>query len=431
MKPLPSNVESEKIVLGGMLANPRSTPRIQAHLRPADFSWVKHGRICEALFALRDQADPVSVASWLEDHGKLGDADRDYIKNLARDVPYSAGWQYHVAQISETATKRRIILACADGGEKAYHEQSAEVLSALKDSIREIERGQAPDHLSNLELMQGLVEDLEKEALPGIRTGFENIDMHLGRMFAGETIYLAARPSIGKTALASNIADRQEGLVLFFSLEMTAQAIMTRRVAAKTGIYLSRLRSRDLEDRQWRALLDSADSLSNKSPMILDASRYKIVEYLVSKAESVAMDQALSLIVIDHLQKMRTNRKIQSRHHELSYVSERICDLAKDLQIPVIVLSQLNREAEKRQDPRPKLTDLKESGDIEQNADVVLGLYRGEKSSILEIACLKNRDGARGWKTCLHFDLPTQRLVDCDERNLDSSMNDPDCGDVL
>jgi replicative DNA helicase len=178
-------------------------------------------------------------------------------------------------------------------------------------------------------------------------------------------------------------------------------------------VFLSRLRTGDIEDSQWSFLVEAANALSDNNLIIIDRPRYKKIENLVALTESLAMESPLSLIIIDHIQRMRTQKKFQSRHLELSYISEELSSLAKDCNVPLLILCQLNREVEKRNDKHPRLYDMKESGDLEANADVVIGLYRANKESeLLAVEALKGRDTGT-WKTCLTFDRKTQKITDC------------------
>jgi replicative DNA helicase len=197
--------------------------------------------------------------------------------------------------------------------------------------------------------------------------------------------------------------------VILFSLEMTSDQIMQRRLASHSGVYLTRIRYGDIQDSQWPDLIEAADSLSIPDPIIVDSPKFKQVERLTGYAQAIGKDKPVKLIIIDHVQKMNSSKKTQSRHLELSYVSERLCDLSKELHCPVIVLCQLRRNTE----GKPKLEDLKESGDLEANADAVLGLYRPDKDSeVMEIDCLKYRNGPAGWTVYLKFDRYIQRFMD-------------------
>lgn len=200
--------------------------------------------------------------------------------------------------------------------------------------------------------------------------------------------------------------------MIFFSLEMSAEAITRRRLAAESGIFLSRIRAGHLEEYQWPMLISALNALSNRPLMVVDHPKYKIIENLTAMAESIAMDNQVSAVFVDHIQLMRSLQKFNTRHLEISFISNELKAIAKNLDIPVIALSQLNRGIELRKNQKPRLADMKESGDLEQDADVVIGLYRETKDSeLLELAGLKGRDVGI-WKGCLRFDRFTQKIFE-------------------
>lgn len=226
------------------------------------------------------------------------------------------------------------------------------------------------------------------------------------------------------TALALNIADNvslnNPGKVLFFSLESGETALTRRRLAAKSGVYLTRIRTGGVDDSQWSHLIEAANTLSDNNLIILDRPKFKTVENLCSMAETLAMEHPISLIVVDHIQRMRSKQRFQNRHLELSYISEELTSLVSELNTPGLILCQLSREVDKRRDQRPKLSDMKESGDLEQNADNVIGLFRKDKiDEFAEIEGLKGRDVGT-WKEWLSFDRFIQKFSDCADK--DSSL---------
>ena len=272
-----------------------------------------------------------------------------------------------------------------------------------------------------------LIEKIEERAksgnrFVGVKTGFQNIDIYMNGLEPKTTNYLIARPSMGKTALALNISDfvalNYPGKVIFFSLESGDKALTRRRLSAHSGIFLSRLRTGDVREDQWPDLIESANALSENNLIIIDRPRYKTIENLIALSESLAMESPLSLIVIDHIQRMRARKRFNNRHLELSFISEEISSLAKDLDIPILILCQLSRKVEDRakHNQQPRLSDMKESGDLEQNADSVWGLYRKDKEDeYAHIEGLKGRDTGT-WKTWLRFDRYIQKFYDCEEQ---------------
>jgi len=202
---------------------------------------------------------------------------------------------------------------------------------------------------------------------------------------------------MGKSAILLNLAgymaDHYPGKVLFYSLEMSKEALFRRRLAARSGIYLSRLRNADIGDPQWPDLIKAHQELSKSDLFIIDNTKYQYAEDLVTSAHALAGEHKVIAVFADHIQKMRSKKKMSNRHLEISFISNEFSNLAKDLSIPVIVASQLNRLIEGRSDKRPMLSDMKESGDLEQDADLVLAIYRKDlNSEIMDIGCLKGRD---------------------------------------
>jgi replicative DNA helicase len=397
---------------------PEIIPQVRALVQPLDFYSDRHQAIVTVLYDLGDSSTIITVADALTKSNKLETAGgMDYLIELV-DPGMSAGWRYHADLILEASRRRQVINACAAASEMAFKQDLTETLSNLSDSLKIIERRQAPVAIDNIWVLGNVVEKAQaRRTLEGVSTGFKVIDEPLGILEPGTTCYLAARPSIGKTALAvaiiDNVMREGPGAVLLFSLEMTGEAIMRRRLSSKSGVYLSRLRHGDVAESQWPDIIEAADYLSVPHPIIIDNPKFKRIERLIAYSQAVAQDKKISLIVVDHIQKMSSVRKAQSRHHELSYVSERLCDLAKDIRCPVLVLCQLRRPGNESKDKRPQLEMMKESGDLEANADIVLGLYRVDKQSVtMEVHCLKNRDGAAGWTGYLEFEPQLQTFKD-------------------
>ncbi|MBN1103578.1 MAG: AAA family ATPase [Deltaproteobacteria bacterium] len=424
----PSHIEAEITLLSGLLNHPEIILKVNEQLRPGDFYRPGHQAIAQAIFDLGDQADLVTVLGRLNELGKLEKAGGEtYLRELFLRHEIGAGWRHWVTEIRRASDLRRIIYLCKDTARAALDLQPVEeILSGLKGGIRSLEESRPVDDPSNRELANAVFSRIEagtNHALNGPRTGFENLDDHLHCLEKGSCIYVAARPGIGKTAFALNLLDNivashYPGRAVFFSLEMTGEAVTRRRLAARSEIFLSRLRTGRIEQAQWPDLLKAMNQLSDCPSLILDSPRFTDVDRLFSKAESLAMSGPLSVIIIDHVQRMTASKRSQSRHHELSYVAERLCSLAKTLSIPVVICSQLGRKMEERNKKRarPELGDLKESGSLEESADVVLGLHRQKvDSSLLEVEALKNRDGPSGWKAYLRFNLATQGMSDTDE----------------
>jgi len=392
---------------------------------PTDFYREANRHICQAAFELKDNFNLVSCSEFLTKHNLLeASGGIEYLEHILEATITSAAVEFHAKTVKNYSLRRYIIKACSLAAESASEltVEPAEALSNLKIAIKDIESEQQADFEGNKALMNAVFKDTEERAKSGkkyigVKTGFWNIDEHILGLEPKTTYYLIARPSMGKTALALNIAENvsQEGKVLFFSLESNRLALMRRRWAAHSKVYLTRIRTGNIEDSQWPDLIESADVLSKSNLVIIDRPRYKTVENLTALSQSLAIDYSLSLIVIDHIQRMRTRKKVQNRHLELSYISEEISSLANELNVPILVLSQLSRDIEKQKNPRPRLTSIKESGDLEANADSVWGLYRKDKEAeIAELEGLKGRDTGI-WKATLKFDRYIQKFYDSED----------------
>lgn len=429
IKQLPCNPESEAALLGACFLRPEIIRQVQEILEPADFYGEAHTLLFSVMCKLGKQVDASTVLAECQRAGVLEQVGgKTVIADLAEGVSTSAGWKYHAESIKDNSDRRRLIAICEVARDKAFDPSNEynQTISEHKEKVRELEPEDRTDRETNEALCKDILKDMErreasKSPYTGIRTGFENLDTRAWGLEPGTTTYLIARPSMGKTALSLNIAEHvsqnELGLVLFYSLESSGKALMRRLVAAHSTVYLTRIRKAELDDSQWPLLMEAFNELSaNSNLRIISHPRFKQVERMIAKAETMALVRPLSLIVIDHIQRMSTGARKQNRHLELSYISELLTSLSQTLKVPMIVLSQLKRGVESRKDPRPELSDMRESGDLEQNADQVWSIYRKDKEAELaEIECLKGRDTGT-WKTALRFDRFIQRFYDTDEQ---------------
>lgn len=423
-KERPHDLEAERAVLCACLIRPEIIPQVMATLQPGDFYSEKHSLIAGALYAIGPEADLVQLMARLTAAGSLEKAGGEqYVSNLVDVVPTSAGWRNWAGIVVEHSKRRRVIDACLKGYETAHRDDLAGVLSTLKAEITDIERDQAPEIESSLSVVQEVYREIEDRhshgsRFVGIKTGLSNIDAALSGMEAGSSTYLIARPSIGKTALALTIADyvaETQGPVLFFSLESNRHALTRRRLAARSGLHLTWIRTGDIKPDQWHDLHQACDDLGKIPLMVVDHARYKDPGALVSLAETVSLRGPLKLIVVDHIQLTRPKRVLPSRHQEISLASAELQGLAKSCNCPVLILSQLSRPDRQSKAKYPVLEMMKESGDLEQNADNVWGLHRDDKETEhARLEQLKGRDSGT-WVTWLRFDRFRQRFTDGEE----------------
>lgn len=424
----PHNLEVEQAVLGAMLINPQCVTQMKAALNATDFYREVHATIFSAIIEVgndvRTVAHKLKQDTQLEQVGGIA-----YIFSLVEGVSTSAAIVHHAEILKELSRRRKIILSCATVAEQSFDltVEFSDILSTLKTDIREIQADREPDYRQNKELVAAVFKDIEDRVnndrhYVGILSGFKGIDLHLKGFEPKTLTYIIGRPSMGKTALGVNIADNMaltnQGLVVFYSLEMGDEQITRRRLSAKSKIHLTNIRSGYIQESQWPGLVKAADIVAENNILIVDRAKYKTVENLIALTETLALEHTLATVFVDHIQLMDSRTRFNNRHLEMSHISNSLKSLAKDLNTPVIVLCQLRRDVENRRNKRPQLQDMKETGDHEQNADHVIGIYREEKDSdIMEIAGLKGRDVGT-WQDRLVFNRFIQQIYDCaDEEN--------------
>ncbi|MEG0797727.1 MAG: replicative DNA helicase [Acidaminococcaceae bacterium] len=413
----PQNIEAEQAVLGAMMLDKEAISKATELLVAEDFYRQDHrvlfGAIVE-LFNKNQPVDMVTVTEVLKREGKLEDIGGiQFITYLANAVPTAANVSYHAKIVSEKALLRQMIGVATQIASKGY-EADEDVATILDDaermvlevSNRKITQDFAPIRGVVMSAI-GRVEELysNKGNLTGLPTGFTDFDQLTSGLQPSDLILIAARPSMGKTALVlnmtQNIAIREKKTVAFFSLEMSKEQLVQRMLCAEASIDSARLRVGELQDEDWQKLIDAAGRLSEANIFIDDTPSITVME-MRSKARRLKVEHDLQLIVIDYLQLMQGGGKRNSdnRQQELSEISRSLKALARELHVPVIALSQLSRSVESRQIKRPMLSDLRESGALEQDADMVAFLYREdyydkdtENKNITELIIAKHRNG--------------------------------------
>ena len=387
----PHAIEAEMGVLGSMLIDPQAIGDVVLVLRSGtDFFKPAHGAIHDAIVDLYDKnssIDIVQLNQVLQDRDVLESVGgTNYLIELANAVPTAAHATHYARIVREKAMIRELIHATGEILATAY-EQSDDARSVLEDAEQRIFRIAQQSEQSQIESLHDLIkatmetlEANEGKQLIGVPTGFSELDEITTGLQKGEMIILAARPSMGKTAFAlnltENVAMRGYG-VGFFSLEMGRQQLVQRLLASRSGIDSQRLRRNMLQPDDFRALMAACDELLD-APIFIDDTPGLSLMQLRAKARRMAQKHTLGMIVIDYLQLMTSGRRAESRQIEVSEISRGVKAMARELNVPVICLSQLNRAAEQREGHRPRMSDLRESGSIEQDADVVSMLHREE-----------------------------------------------------
>ncbi len=413
----PQNIEAEQAVLGAMLLSSEAIAHAAEKLRPEDFYRDAHRRVFKAIieiFQRGEGADIVTVTEQLKKTDQLEQAGGiAFVTSLANAVPTASNIQYHTRIVLEKAQLRHLINASTEIAGRAYEdmEDADELMNeAAKKILAVTGRGSTFDIVPINKLVMDVFKKTEtrskmKNALTGLASGFADLDKLTSGFQPSDLILVAARPSMGKTAFTLNIASyvavKLKKPVAFFSLEMSNSQLVQRMLCAEGGIDSQAMRAGEMDPADWDRLITACDRLS-KAPIYIDDTPGVTITELRSKARRIKAEQGLSLVVIDYLQLMqgRTGKSSENRQQEISEISRSLKALARELGVPVIALSQLSRSVELRQVKRPMLSDLRESGSLEQDADIVMFLYREdyydqetENANITEVIIAKHRNG--------------------------------------
>ena len=414
----PQNVEAEQAVLGAMMLEHNAVVAAMEKLRPGDFYREVHRTIFEAMEHLHHdnkEVDVITLPEELRRMKKLDDVGGlEYVLSLPNLVATAANIEYHANIVAEKALARNIITTCTELTSEAYDGEK-EPEDLLDDAERRIlqiseskRRGDfAPVGVVVEETLDKITKLYENKAgITGLPTGFRDLDRLTSGLQPSDLILVAARPSMGKTAFTLNIAQNvgveQHKTVAFFSLEMSQEQLVQRLLCQIAHIDSQKLRTGQLNsDDEWTKLTDACDKLY-QAPIYIDDTPGISVTEMRSKARRLKAEHGLDLIIVDYLQLMQ-GRNSESRQQEISEISRSLKALARELKVPLIALSQLSRSVESRQDKRPMLSDLRESGALEQDADIVSFLYREdyydketENQHITEIILAKHRNGPVG-----------------------------------
>ena len=413
----PQNIEAEQSVLGAVLIEQSSIAKISDLLNPEDFYREAHRLIYRAVLGLFERSeaiDFITVVDILRRENTLEQAGGiAYITSLANGVPTAANITFHAKIVQEKSLLRRLIAAATDIASMGYAESEEvdRVLDSAEQKILEVATRKASQDFQPIkEIIFSTLDKIDemhksKGGITGISTGFTNLDKLTGGFQRSDLILIAARPSMGKTAFVLNVAQhmatRDRKSVVIFSLEMPKEQLAMRMMCAEGMIDSQHLRTGAMSSEEWKNLVDAADRLSG-SPMYIDDTANVTAIELRNKARRISKEHGLDCIIIDYLQLMDggAHSRIDNRQQQISDISRSLKGLARELRVPVIALSQLSRGPESRTNRRPMLSDLRESGSLEQDADLVAFLYRddyynpeSEKKNITELLIAKNRNG--------------------------------------
>jgi len=416
----PHNMDAEQSILAGILINNDAMNQVMDILSPDDFYREAHMHLFDGMVDLYNNNEPIDLIT-LSQHltgrnllEKAGGA--EYLASLVDAVSTSAGIQYHAEIVRELSVRRKLINQCSIISECCFQgwQETDELLDQAEQSIFDIAEQKIGEGFSTLEeVIKGSFKKLESVAehegfVTGVPTDFRDFDRLTAGLQPSDLIIIAGRPSMGKTALALNIgynaAARTKKAVAVFSLEMSQLHLGMRLLGFHSGINATKLRTGFLKDTDWMKLTESANALSELPIYIDDTSGLSVLE-MKAKCRRLLKKRDLGLVIIDYLQLVQGRRSAESRQLEISEISRSLKALAKDLNVPVLALSQLNRKVEDRPNKKPQLSDLRESGAIEQDADVIAFIYRDElynptteeNKNVAEIILAKQRNGPTGF----------------------------------
>ncbi len=428
----PHNLDAEQSVLGALLIDRDAIIRIASYVKAADFYRAAHTYIYEGIISLYNRREPTDIVTLVDELRRTGQLDNSggetYLVELIQAVPTSVHIEYYARIVERTATLRRLISAGTSIVDIGF-DDSEDVESAIdraERAIFEVAQGRTSrDFQSISEVIEAYFDRLDTlqqqdGGIVGVPTGFADLDKLTGGLQKSDLIIIAARPAVGKSALglgiAYNAAVRHQRTIALFVLEMSAEQIVQRILAMETGIDSHRLRMGHIDDGEWTSVTRAFGRLSEAQIFIDDSASLSIMD-VRSKSRRLHAERGIDLIIIDYLQLM-TSGKSENRVQEISQISRSLKGLARELDVPVIALAQLSRAVESRQSHVPMLSDLRESGSIEQDADIVGFIYREdvydpetERKGIADLIIAKHRNGPIGTVHLRFFDR-TARFAD-------------------
>ena len=389
----PHSVESEQSILGSIILDKEAIITVAETIQPMDFYKEAHKIIYESMLKLNSNNEPIDLITLIEELRKEGHLDSiggiSYLTSLSTIVPTTSNVKYYANIVKEKSVMRQLIKASNEIINLGYDASTdvQEILDKAEKNIFDISQEKSGDDIQPINVvLQDTFEMIEKlctdkSEVTGITTGFADLNKKINGLQRTDLILLAARPAMGKTAfslnLVQNAALKGDASVAVFSLEMSKEQLVQRMLSAQSNVELSKIKTGNLGESDWPRIIDGMAVLSEANIFIDDTPGIKISE-IRSKCRRLKIEKGLDLILIDYLQLMEGEGKNENRQQEIAKISRSLKILAKELDCPVVALSQLSRSPELRKDHRPILSDLRESGSIEQDADIVMFLYRDE-----------------------------------------------------
>ena len=418
VRDLPYNLEAEAAVLGSVIIDKECLLEVMEFISANDFYVPKNQEIYKAITNLFNLNIPVDVVTLYDELNRMGIYEqvggKEYILDIVNSVPTTENVKHYAKIVADQAHLRKLITLCQDIENEGYASKGAQevteyAISKIFDLVSERDTGGIthikPIIYQNYNKFAEMLENRGQVA--GIPTGFSELDRRLSGLKPSTLVLIAARPAMGKTSFAINIAQNvaitQNLPVLIFSLEMSKEELVNRIISSEARIESDKIRSGEITPEDMNKFLDVMEPLS-KAPIYIDDNASATVTDIRAKAKRMKLEKGLGLIVIDYLQLMQSGRRVESRQVEIAAISRDLKVLAKELEVPVIAVSQLSRGPENRADNKPMLSDLRESGAIEQDADIVMFLFREEyykpetteKHNIGECIIAKHRAGETG-----------------------------------
>ena len=428
----PHNLDAEQSLLGSLLLDRDAIIRVASFVKPEDFYLPANATVYGAILDLYNRREPTDYVTLSDELGRREQLDRiggiAYLSALLNSVPTAVHVEYYGKIVERTATLRRLIDAGSTIVGIGFQEgiDTEDALDAAERAIFEVsQKRQTKDFVSISEVLNRFFDQIDymqqhRGDVVGVPTGFSDLDQLTGGLQKSDLVILAARPSMGKTSLALGIAYgaavQHHKTVGVFSLEMSAEQLVQRLLSMETGVDSHRLRLGQIDDGEWDRISRAFGRLAEANVFIDDGAGASVMD-VRSKARRLQAEHGLDLVIVDYLQLM-SSRRSENRVQEISEISRGLKGLARELNVPVVALSQLSRAVESRSDHRPMLSDLRESGSIEQDADIVMFIYRedkyeddSEKKGIAEIILAKHRNGPVGTINLRFFDR-TARFAD-------------------
>ncbi len=413
----PHSVEAEEAVLGSVLINPEALYDVLTFLEAEDFFIVRHAWIWEAIVNIHQRQDPIdylTIVSELEQMQRLDEVGGTaYILSLVNKTPSALNVEGYGRIVERMSVRRRLIQAAGQIARVAHSDETDidEVISRAEQAVFEVtERRLTRELIPVRDVVSEYFDHISfvarhQEEVMGVPTGFVDLDRMLGGMQKSDLIIIASRPGMGKSSKLNSVvinAARNNQRVAYFSLEMSNEQLVQRFISAETRIPSNRLREAQLDDRDWAQFVAATQRLG-QLPIYMDDTPALSTQELRTKARRLHLEYGLDLVVVDYLQLMTTPFHSENRVQEISYISRSLKQLARELNVPVLAAAQLSRAVEQRTDKRPQLSDLRESGSIEQDSDVVMFIYRdayyntdSPEGNRAEIHIAKHRNGPTG-----------------------------------